>query len=281
VFPAPGLLVSLVLHGGALAFVAGWNGPTEAPKDIEVSIVLETAAKEPSPMAAAISPPASPAAARVSPPARLRPAVQKRVAVPERRQPEGGAAVAEQDKGGDDPGRAAEAPGIGLQDGPADGGEADRPAAPSAGNPAPIYPMAARRASREGKTVLLVSVDADGGCGDVRIEESSGTPSLDQAAIAAVRHWRFTPARTSGRTVPSMIRVPVLFRLSGNVSGVMRPPAAMTSALPQRRLGGEADGLAAIAHQPRHRGECDDAPRPAGRRPAGCPVVLPAPTRET
>jgi protein TonB len=76
--------------------------------------------------------------------------------------------------------------------------------------------MVARRASREGRTVLLVSVEADGACGDVRIEVSSGTPSLDAAAMAAVRHWRFTPARQAGKMVSSTIRVPVLFRLTGN-----------------------------------------------------------------
>lgn len=76
--------------------------------------------------------------------------------------------------------------------------------------------MAARRAAREGRTVLLVSVEADGTCRDVRVEESSGTPSLDEAAMMAVQHWRFTPARQAGKEVSATIRVPVQFRLSGS-----------------------------------------------------------------
>jgi protein TonB len=62
--------------------------------------------------------------------------------------------------------------------------------------------------------VLLVAVGADGECRDVRIEETSGTPSLDEAAVAAVRRWRFTPARHTGKAVEATIRVPVAFRLT-------------------------------------------------------------------
>lgn len=229
--PPPGLLVSLVLHGGVLAFIAGWNGgAADVPKGIEVSIMMERAVEEPSSMIAAAPPSASPIQARSKPSIQPRPAVRNGAAGPARRPappvpdmapPDmassgAGPAATPRESGTGDSGRIAGEPGGGLQGGQPDGAAADRPAAPSAGNPAPVYPMVARRASREGRTVLLVSVEADGACGDVRIEVSSGTPSLDAAAMAAVRHWRFTPARQAGKMVSSTIRVPVLFRLTGN-----------------------------------------------------------------
>lgn len=231
--PAPGLLVSLALHGVALALLAGWNGgAADSPKGIEVSIVMEDAAEEHSPMTTA-TPPSTSNQAQAKPPIQPHPVTRNSAAGPARRsapplpdtaysepgpvqiEPNANTATMVQGSESGDPRRTAGKPGIDRQGGQMDGGAADRPALPSAGNPAPLYPMVARRASREGRTVLLVSVDADGACGDVRIEVSSGTPSLDEAAVAAVRHWRFTPAQNAGRTVSSIIRVPVLFRLSG------------------------------------------------------------------
>jgi protein TonB len=89
----------------------------------------------------------------------------------------------------------------------------DVPAEPAAGNPAPAYPVAARRAGREGRAVLRVVVSSTGEGREIRIAESSGTPSLDEAALAAVRHWRFTPARRNGEAAEDVVLVPVSFTL--------------------------------------------------------------------
>jgi len=99
-------------------------------------------------------------------------------------------------------------------DGDTGGRASDGSAAPYTGNSAPAYPVAARRAGREGRTVLLVTVGVDGECRDAQLEETSGTPSLDEAAVTTVRHWRFTPARHAGQAVEATIRVPVVFRLT-------------------------------------------------------------------
>ncbi len=85
---------------------------------------------------------------------------------------------------------------------------------PAPDNQPPTYPTSARHAGREGRTILLVVVTETGECKDLRIEESSGTVSLDEAAVAAVRRWRFTPAVRAGRALETTIKVPVLFRLS-------------------------------------------------------------------
>lgn len=89
----------------------------------------------------------------------------------------------------------------------------DVPAEPAAGNAAPAYPVAARRSGREGRAVLRVVVSSTGEGRDVRIAESSGTPSLDEAALAAVRQWRFTPARRNGEAAEDVVLVPVSFSL--------------------------------------------------------------------
>lgn len=61
--------------------------------------------------------------------------------------------------------------------------------------------------------MLRVKVGADGRVQDVSIRRSSGFPSLDQAALAAVRRWRFDPARAAGVVVASEVEVPVRFQL--------------------------------------------------------------------
>ena len=89
----------------------------------------------------------------------------------------------------------------------------DAEAQPRAGNPPPHYPVAARRALREGRAVLRVVVSRDGEGREVRVAESSGTPILDAAALDAVRAWRFAPARRNGVAIEDVILVPVVFRL--------------------------------------------------------------------
>lgn len=66
---------------------------------------------------------------------------------------------------------------------------------------------------------MRVVVSAEGGCESAQIAVSSGTPSLDEAALAAIRRWRFAPKRVSGGSVATTILVPVTFRLNGDEAG--------------------------------------------------------------
>ena len=77
----------------------------------------------------------------------------------------------------------------------------------------PSYPSSARRLGVEGTTMLKVHVDADGRVGDVVVEASAGHTDLDQAAVDAVRRWRFEPARRGAEAVAMWVRLPVEFRL--------------------------------------------------------------------
>jgi periplasmic protein TonB len=82
-------------------------------------------------------------------------------------------------------------------------------------NPAPVYPSAARRLREQGRVLLLVDVATDGLPRQVNLAASSGSPRLDEAALAAVRQWRFVPARRGTTAVPAQVLVPIIFGLTG------------------------------------------------------------------
>jgi protein TonB len=77
----------------------------------------------------------------------------------------------------------------------------------------PRYPDMARRRGVEGLVLLEAVLDRDG-----RIESGvkvlRSIPALDDEAIAAVRQWRFRPARDNGgATVRVILEVPIRFVL--------------------------------------------------------------------
>lgn len=83
-------------------------------------------------------------------------------------------------------------------------------------NPRPVYPMVARRMGWQGLVMLNVEVLAEGACGSVNVQHSSGHEVLDNAAMNAVKSWRFTPARHAGHAAAQWFRVPVIFSLEDN-----------------------------------------------------------------
>ena len=80
-------------------------------------------------------------------------------------------------------------------------------------NPAPAYPPVSRRLKEQGRVLLRVFVSASGSAEDVEVRASSGSDRLDRAAIDAVRHWRFAPARRGNETIAAWAIVPILFQL--------------------------------------------------------------------
>jgi protein TonB len=83
----------------------------------------------------------------------------------------------------------------------------------AADTPAPVYPRQARREGWEGRVTLFVSVGPDGRAHALSVRQSSGHAVLDDAAVEAVRRWRFSPARRAGIPVAGQVIVPILFRL--------------------------------------------------------------------
>ena len=80
-------------------------------------------------------------------------------------------------------------------------------------NPVPAYPMVARRMGWQGKVVLNVEVLASGLSGQIKLHKSSGHDVLDNAAMQAVRGWRFVAARQGGQVVTKWFLVPIPFIL--------------------------------------------------------------------
>lgn len=79
--------------------------------------------------------------------------------------------------------------------------------------PLPAYPPSARHQGQQGVVLARVRVGREGLPGEVRLAKSSGFEALDEAALEAVKGWRFAPARQGAEPVASWIEVPVRFRL--------------------------------------------------------------------
>ncbi|GBC79716.1 hypothetical protein HRbin09_00942 [bacterium HR09] len=77
---------------------------------------------------------------------------------------------------------------------------------------APTYPEIARKARIEGVVILEIIVDKAGNVRDVRVLRGLGM-GLTEAAVEAVRQWRYEPATLNGRPVEVYITVTINFRL--------------------------------------------------------------------
>jgi len=77
---------------------------------------------------------------------------------------------------------------------------------------APKYPPEAGRARIEGTVVLLAVIGKDGTVQDVRVQ--SGLPVLAEAAIEAVKQWRYRPYLLNGEPVEVDSQITINFNLS-------------------------------------------------------------------
>jgi TonB family protein len=73
----------------------------------------------------------------------------------------------------------------------------------------PAYPEMAMAAGVQGIVILEALIEQDGSVGDVRVLRSIAL--LDQAAVEAVRQWRFTPTLLNGQPVEVLMTVTVNF----------------------------------------------------------------------
>lgn len=80
---------------------------------------------------------------------------------------------------------------------------------------APHYPEEARQAGVQGTVLLTIQILVNGSAGQIVVYRSSGSEILDDAAIAAVKKWRFMPAkdRESGQAIVCYTKLPVVFKL--------------------------------------------------------------------
>jgi protein TonB len=77
----------------------------------------------------------------------------------------------------------------------------------------PEYPDFAKKSGLQGDVYLDVEVLADGSVGAIEVKESlqPGPGGLDEAAVKAVRQWKFQPARSNGQPVACWVKFPVSF----------------------------------------------------------------------
>ncbi|HEX5052663.1 MAG TPA: energy transducer TonB [Planctomycetota bacterium] len=82
-------------------------------------------------------------------------------------------------------------------------------------NAPPKYPFVAWRRGIEGTVVIELDIDATGAVTAARVEQSSGSALLDDAALQQLRTWVFSPARGPLGCEASRFRQEVVFRLLG------------------------------------------------------------------
>jgi periplasmic protein TonB len=80
-------------------------------------------------------------------------------------------------------------------------------------NPAPVYPPEAKKKGYQGSVLLRVEVLSNGQVGEIELKKSSGHEILDRSAAAAVKRWKFAPAREGERFVSAWVNIPVKFQL--------------------------------------------------------------------
>ncbi|MFO1339208.1 MAG: energy transducer TonB [Burkholderiaceae bacterium] len=79
--------------------------------------------------------------------------------------------------------------------------------------PAPVYPLASRRLGEQGEVLVRVEIGTDGRTRQLLVARSSGSPRLDNAALAAVRAARFRPYTDNGVPLVVWTTVPIQFEL--------------------------------------------------------------------
>lgn len=80
-------------------------------------------------------------------------------------------------------------------------------------NPPPRYPNESRRRHEEGMVLILASINPTGRVDSLVLSKGSGFERLDDAAMAAVKDWRFKPARFAGIAIDSNVEIPIRFSL--------------------------------------------------------------------
>ena len=78
----------------------------------------------------------------------------------------------------------------------------------------PTYPPTSRRLGEEGTVRLKVLVDERGRPRDVQVAQGSGFARLDQAAMDAVRRWKFVAATDGAKPITAWTQVAVTFKLT-------------------------------------------------------------------
>jgi TonB family protein len=80
----------------------------------------------------------------------------------------------------------------------------------------PDYPLDALRAHKEGSVDVMVTVAADGHPIESHLYQSSGTPSLDSAAVAAAMAYKYRGAERNGNAIEAQAIVTIDWQIGPN-----------------------------------------------------------------
>ena len=78
----------------------------------------------------------------------------------------------------------------------------------------PNYPDRSIELNQEGTVLIRVLLTEDGESIEFRLWRSSGFALLDNAALSAIRKWRFKPAEINGQKATAWVQIPVNFKLN-------------------------------------------------------------------
>jgi protein TonB len=84
---------------------------------------------------------------------------------------------------------------------------------PRIGLSEPAYPPQELRLGHAGTVILAVQILENGRVGSVRVEQSSGFPRLDDAAVRQAARWQLSPGTRDGVPIVMWKRIPITFRL--------------------------------------------------------------------
>ncbi|HEV7966697.1 MAG TPA: TonB family protein [Candidatus Acidoferrales bacterium] len=79
-------------------------------------------------------------------------------------------------------------------------------------SPRPVYPATARQSSIQGSVTVAANIDENGKVASATA--LNGPLLLRQAAVDAVKQWKYSPGLLDGKPVPSQVTVGVEFRLN-------------------------------------------------------------------
>ena len=112
----------------------------------------------------------------------------------------------------------------------------------------PEYPVTALSSRVQGVVILDATIGTDGRISDVRVTRS--IPSLDSAAVTAVRQWVYQPTIVNGVPVPVIITVAVEFKLTTpqpiRVGGAIKAPVQTKRVTPPYPPEAQAAGVQGI-----------------------------------
>lgn len=79
----------------------------------------------------------------------------------------------------------------------------------------PAYPRGAKQAGIQGQVTMAVTINPDGTVSGVSVLESDPPRLFDQAAMTAMKRWKFRPKIVDGTPVAQKARQTIEFKLGG------------------------------------------------------------------